>query len=301
MLGVVTEVILRLIPLPPARATLSAGFGSFEEAAAAVQAIFAAGFLPSALEISDAFTLRAARENPDAPQNVPPGDAHLLLEIDGQAEAVASDCRALKALLLSLNPTMLETATAEEACERIWDIRRSFSYSLKATGLIKLNEDIVVPRGRLVDLAKFSRRLQEETGFAVASFGHAGDGNIHVNIMVQPEDMTAKKVEVEAALDLLFRQVLAWGGAITGEHGIGLAKKRWIGEALSDANRATHRAIKAALDPNGILNPGSSWVSGSVSQSRVDTTSPEDFIRSFQSRSSHARPSTGGLCYCAGW
>jgi FAD/FMN-containing dehydrogenase len=133
MLGVVTEVTLRLIPLPPARAALSAGFRTFEEAAAAVQAIFAAGFLPCALEISDAFTLRAARENPDAPRNVPPGDAHLIVEIDGQPEAVTSDCRKLDALLRSLQPTLLETADSEVACERIWEIRRSLKLLILQT------------------------------------------------------------------------------------------------------------------------------------------------------------------------
>jgi len=253
---VVTEITLCIIPHPPARSVVSAGFATFEEAAAVVQRVFSAGFLPSALEISDAFTLQAARDNPDAPRTVPPGDAHLILEIDGQPEAVASDLRALRSLLGAANPTLLETAESEEACERIWELRRAFSYSLKATGLTKLNEDVVVPRGRLVDLAKFSRQLQAETGFAVASFGHAGDGNIHVNLMVKPEDMIAKRDEVEAALDRLFRQILAWGGAITGEHGIGLAKKRWIGDALGAVNLETHRRIKAALDPHGILNPG---------------------------------------------
>jgi glycolate oxidase subunit GlcD len=256
MLGVATEITLRIIPHPPARSVLSVGFATFEEAAGAVQRVFAAGFLPSALEISDAFTLQAARDNPAAPREVPPGEAHLIVEIDGQAEAVASDLRALRRLLGEAGPRFLETAETEEACERIWELRRAFSYSLKATGLTKLNEDVVVPRGKLVELARFSRALQEETGFAVATFGHAGDGNLHVNLMVRPEDMEEKPERVEAALDRLFRQILAWGGAITGEHGVGLAKKRWIGEALGAVNLETHRRVKAALDPLGILNPG---------------------------------------------
>jgi glycolate oxidase len=138
----------------------------------------------------------------------------------------------------------------------MWALRRAFSASLKATGLTKLNEDIAVPRGRLVDLIKFAERLQKKTGFQIACFGHAGDGNIHVNIMVSAEQQVTQPKEIEAALDALFAQVIQWGGAITGEHGIGLAKKRWWPAATSQEVRDLHKVIKFALDPNGILNPG---------------------------------------------
>ncbi|HAL71616.1 MAG TPA: FAD/FMN-containing dehydrogenase, partial [Verrucomicrobiales bacterium] len=131
-----------------------------------------------------------------------------------------------------------------------------FSYSLRNTGLIKLNEDIVVPRSRLVDLVEFAEALQAECGFPIASFGHAGDGNIHVNIMVQSMDDPEQRERAEAALDQLFRKVIAWNGAITGEHGVGIAKGRWFPEALSAEARDVHSRLKKALDPNGILNPG---------------------------------------------
>ncbi|MEM7013779.1 MAG: FAD-linked oxidase C-terminal domain-containing protein [Verrucomicrobiota bacterium] len=256
LLGVVTEVTLRIIPHPPARITFSAGFETFESAAAAVQKILGAGFLPCALEISDRFTLQAARDYPDNPANVPPGEAHLLFEIDGSSDAVHADKPQLLSLLDSFRPTRVETAETEAKCDEIWEIRRSFSYSLKATGLIKLNEDIVVPRGKLVDLAHFSGQLQQEFGYAVASFGHAGDGNIHVNIMVEQRELDENRERVDAALDRLFHQVLDWGGVITGEHGVGIAKKRWFGDAISPVSHKVHVSLKQALDPNGILNPG---------------------------------------------
>ena len=114
----------------------------------------------------------------------------------------------------------------------------------------------MVPRGRLVDLMKFAARLQKKSGFPIACFGHAGDGNIHVNIMVaNPDDPTIQK-KSHAALDELFSQVLAWNGAITGEHGIGLAKKPWWNQAVSEETRHLHRLIKEALDPKRLLNPG---------------------------------------------
>jgi glycolate dehydrogenase FAD-linked subunit len=256
LLGVVTEITLRLLPLPPARATLSAAFATAAQAAEAVQAIFAAGFLPASLELADHLTLEAARRDLGK-MIVPPGNAHLLVDLDGQEESVRSEAAAIRALLEKRNANALDVAIGETNCEKLWALRRQFSNSLRATGLTKLNQDVVVPRSRLVDLMEFAEALQTKRGFQIACFGHAGDGNIHVNIMADRYNRDAAvREEVEHALDDLFAQVLAWGGVITGEHGIGLAKKRWWPDATSEAVRELHRQLKQTLDPHGILNPG---------------------------------------------
>jgi glycolate oxidase subunit GlcD len=255
MLGVVTEITLRLLPLPPARATLSAAFAKMSQAAAAVQEIFAAGFLPSSLEIADSLTLEAAREKMGK-AIVPPGSAHLLVDLDGQEESVRSEAAAIRELLAKKKPNTLEMATGETDCEKLWALRREFSNSLRATGLTKLNEDVVVPRSHIIDLIEFAERLQAKHGFPIACFGHAGDGNIHVNLMAKDYADPKIREQVDRALDDLFEQVLAWGGVITGEHGIGLAKKHWWPEATSEVARDLHRKIKKILDPDGILNPG---------------------------------------------
>ena len=255
MLGIVTDITLRLLPLPPARATLSAAFASAAQAAEAVQEIFAAGFLPSSVEVADHFTLEAARRDLGK-MIVPPGSAHLLVDLDGQEQSVRSEAAAIRELLEKKKPNALETATGEADCEKLWALRREFSNSLRATGLTKLNQDIVVPRSRLVDLMEFAGTLQAKHGFPIACFGHAGDGNIHVNIMAKDYGNPEIREKVDRALDDLFAQVLAWGGVITGEHGIGLAKKRWWPEATSDIVRGVHQKLKHALDPHGILNPG---------------------------------------------
>ncbi|MDQ6914013.1 MAG: FAD-binding protein [Verrucomicrobiota bacterium] len=256
MLGVTTEITVRLLPLPPTRATLSASFDSMSEAAACVQEIYAAGFLPASLEIADHFTLEAARRDSGAAR-VPPGNAHLLVDLDGHDETVEVEMKKLSALVTKRKPTAIEIASSEEECERLWALRREFSNSLRATGLTKLNQDIVVPRSRLVELIAFAENLSKQSGFPIACFGHAGDGNIHVNIMADRYNRDAAVCEkVEGVLDQLFEQVLAWGGVITGEHGIGLAKKRWWPEATSDVARAVHQQLKKTFDPDGILNPG---------------------------------------------
>ncbi len=256
LLGVVTEATLRLLPLPPARASLSASFKTFKQAANAVQAVFRAGFLPAALEIADSFTLKAARAHLGK-AIVPAGDGHILIDLDGQPASVKSEAKSLGKLLESLGALYLETALGEVAAEKLWELRRKFSESLKSTGLTKLNEDIVVPRSKLVELADFAAYLRKKYGYPVACFGHAGDGNIHVNIMAANYHEDAEvHAQVGLALDELFAQVLAWNGVITGEHGIGLAKQRWWPQATSEVSRNVHRSLKAALDPLGILNPG---------------------------------------------
>ena len=254
MLGVVTEATLKLLPLPPFRAALSVGFASARQASRAIAAIFRAGFLPCALEVADAFTVAAARKRTGS-ERLALCQSHLIVELDGQESSVRGELKVLERILRSLKPVFVDRAHGARACEVIWQLRREFSYSLRDTGMTKLNEDIVVPRSRLEDLFTFATRLQKKHSLPVACFGHAGDGNIHVNIMVDRAQAGATQ-RADAALDELFKQVLAWKGVITGEHGIGIAKQRWWPLAVSAEVQALHQAVKKALDENGILNPG---------------------------------------------
>ncbi|HLX94821.1 MAG TPA: FAD-linked oxidase C-terminal domain-containing protein, partial [Verrucomicrobiae bacterium] len=235
-------------------ACLSVGFNSMKHAVRALQAVLAAGFLPCALELADAFTLAAAYQRTQS-KRLRGCRAHLIVELDGQKKSVRGELPDLEQIVRRHRPLFVERGLGAVQCEEVWKIRREFSYALRDTGLTKLNEDIVVPRSRLEDLFQFAARLQKKHGLPVACFGHAGDGNIHTNIMVDFSEPGADR-RAEAALDELFAQIIAWGGAISGEHGIGLAKKRWWPRAVSPEVRALHRDVKKALDPKGILNPG---------------------------------------------
>lgn len=254
LLGIVTEATLKLIPLPPYRANLAVGFDAMHHAVRALQAILAAGFLPCAMELADQFTLAAAAKRTKS-ERLLGCRAHLIVELDGQAASVSGEIPLLEKIVREHQPLFIDQGFGAAQCEEIWKLRREFSYALRDTGLTKLNEDIVVPRGRLEDLFAFTAALQQQHELPLACFGHAGDGNIHCNVMVDYTQPGARE-RSEAALDDLFRQVITWGGAISGEHGIGLAKKRWWPEAVSPAARKLHRTVKKALDPLGILNPG---------------------------------------------
>ncbi len=254
LLGVITEATLKLLPLPPFRANLAVGFNSMNSAVRALQSVFAAGFLPCAAELADEFTLAAAAKRTGS-KRLLGCKAHLIVELDGQENSVRNEIATVEKIVRQQKPLFIERGFGNEQCEAVWQIRREFSYALRDTGLTKLNQDIVVPRGRLEDLFKFAVTLQKKHGLQLACFGHAGDGNIHTNVMVDFTQPGAKK-RAEAMLDDLFRWVLSVKGAITGEHGIGLAKKRWWPLAVSREARGLHRTVKRALDPRGILNPG---------------------------------------------
>ena len=254
LLGVITEATLKLLPLPPFRANLAVGFNSMSAAVRALQSIFAAGFLPCAAELADQFTLAAAAQRTGS-KRLLGCKAHLIVELDGQENSVRSEIAAVEKIARKQKPLFVERGFGNQQCEAIWQIRREFSYALRDTGLTKLNEDIVVPRGKLEQLFNFAATLQKKHRLQLACFGHAGDGNIHTNVMVDYTQPGAKKRSA-ACLDDLFRWVIAAGGSITGEHGIGLAKKRWWPQAVSKKSQKLHRTVKAALDPRGILNPG---------------------------------------------
>jgi glycolate oxidase subunit GlcD len=254
LLGVITEATLKLLPLPPFRANLAVGFRSMNAAVRALQAIFAAGFLPCAAELADEFTLAAAAKRTGS-KRLLGCKAHLIVELDGQKNSVRQEIAAVEKIIRKQKPLFVERGFGADECEAVWQIRREFSYALRDTGLTKLNEDIVVPRGKLEELFKFAATLQKKHGLQLACFGHAGDGNIHTNVMVD-YNLPGAKLRAEKCLDELFRWVIASGGSITGEHGIGLAKKRWWPQAVSKESQMLHRTVKTALDPHGILNPG---------------------------------------------
>lgn len=254
LLGVVTEIILKLIPLPPFRSCISASFESMADAAHAIRMIFQAGFLPSAMELGDAFTLEAAwrRTKSDIFKN---SKALLIIEMDGQENSIRSEIEDVEKIVRTAGAHTIQTANGTAECENIWQVRREFSYGLRDTGLGKINHDIVIPRSKLEDFFHFTDRLQKQYGLPIACFGHAGDGNIHTNIMVNthfPEQAaTGKKVT-----DIIFKQIIAWNGKITGEHGIGISKLPWWNLGTTPEERDLHHRIKHALDPQGILNPG---------------------------------------------
>ena len=258
MLGIVTEATLRINPAPPARSALHAPFPQFALAARAVQEVLQGGHLPAAMEIADAFTLAAARDYLGDQNTVLPTEAqgHIIIEIDGQRDALQHELATIEGILRRVGASEVHTAMGDEAVEGIWALRREFSASLKATGLTKLNEDVVIPRSQLVALVDFCASMQASTGIPVACFGHSGDGNIHTNIMIpRDEQGLERRAESEALVGELFAWVLAHGGSITGEHGIGIAKAPYFTQAIDPTAFDIHRLLKQALDPQGLLNP----------------------------------------------
>lgn len=254
-LGVVTSAIVRLVPKPEANWTLVAAFTDEAAALAAVQALVGQRILPSILEFLDRHSVQCA-ERATGRSLFPeqPGRPLLLVEIDGTASDVAATQP--RVLAWAAQHAIASTAArTQEDAERLWEVRRKCSGAMFELGDAKLNEDVVVPMARQVEFAHFLDALQRSSRLPIATFGHAADGNFHVNIMSH-RDNPAEHTRARRAVERLMRKVVALGGTISGEHGIGLAKTPFLRIDRSAAEVRAMLAIKHALDPRGILNPG---------------------------------------------
>jgi glycolate oxidase len=254
-LGIVTSAVLRLVPKPETKWTLVAAFADEAAALAAVQALIGRRILPSILEFLDRHSVQCA-ERATGRSLFPekPGRPLLLVEVDGSVADVTSARERVIAWAAEL-AIASAAAQSQEDAERLWEVRRKCSPAMFELGDAKLNEDVVVPMGRQVEFARFLDRLQRSSRLPIATFGHAADGNFHVNIMSHRDD-AAEARRARRAVEQLMRKVVALGGTISGEHGIGLAKTPFLRIDRSAAEVRAMQAVKHALDPNEILNPG---------------------------------------------
>ena len=255
-LAIITRIILRLIPRPPVQATLRASFRDVESAVEAVTNIIRARVVPAALELIDGDSLEAVARYLDVRTLAPEGTAAiLLLEVDGVPAAVSEEIERVARACAEAGATEVRRARDEAERQELWRVRRELSLSLRTIAPLKLNHDVVVPKGRIPQLFALVRDIRERFGLRIPLFGHAGDGNIHVNIMVDPADAAALARAHEAER-VLFEGVVALEGSISGEHGIGFAKAPFIPIELTPDLIALMKRVKQAFDPLGILNPG---------------------------------------------
>jgi len=253
-LAVITEITLRLIPRPVGRKTMVAFFPDVSSAVRTVSAIIRNRVIPTALEFLDRMCIDCVGQEMglDMPAEAM---AMLLIEVDGDEMRVAQDGGIIEKICQDQRAIRFEAAAGAEAADRLWEARRNVSPALFRLRPHKISEDVVVPRSRMPELSSFLERLTDRHGLPIAAFGHAGDGNIHVNIMLD-RDAPGQVEAAEAAVKELFREVILLGGTITGEHGIGIAKAPYLDMEIPRSGIELMQRIKAAFDPKGILNPG---------------------------------------------
>ncbi|MEO6669316.1 MAG: FAD-linked oxidase C-terminal domain-containing protein [Ferruginibacter sp.] len=257
-LGLVTKIVLKLIPLPKYDILMLAPFDDLQKAGAAVSAIFRAGFTPSALELVEINALKIVSEFVDSTV-VPVSDsmeAHLIIELDGNhPETLMTEMEAIATLLESYDCGELFFADDAQQKAELWKLRRRVAEAVKLDGYT-IEEDTVVPRAELPALIKGVKALGKEYDFDVVCYGHAGDGNLHIRIKKAGSIYSLDNPDVVPALKALFRLVKSLGGTISGEHGIGLVQKEYMDIVFEEANLQMMRGIKKTFDPNNILNSG---------------------------------------------
>ncbi|HXA80024.1 MAG TPA: FAD-linked oxidase C-terminal domain-containing protein [Opitutaceae bacterium] len=253
-LGVVTQVLLKLLPKPAARQTLLATYAAMDAAAETVSAIIAAKIIPCTLEFLDRKTIRCVEDftHVGLPTDA---EALLLIETDGHPAAVADEAAQIEKLCQAHGATSVKRAANAEEAAKLAAARRSAFSALARVKPTTILEDATVPRSELAKMIRFVEQTAAKHKLDIATFGHFGDGNLHPTFLTNERD-TDEMHRVEAAMKEIFEYALSLGGTITGEHGVGLAKKAFLKQQLGDASHALLRAIKRTLDPDGLLNPG---------------------------------------------
>ena len=254
-LALITEATLKLAPAPEAIATLRLCYDSAAHALDAVSRVMRQSVVPCALEFMDERAIDAIRPTGAADDLASGTRALLMVEADGSAADVPRQIDALRHALDG--PGLLEARSgfARDEIARLWAARKSLSHAVKRIAPLKINEDVVVPVSRLSGFVDFIDRTAQTLRLPIVSFGHAGNGNLHVNLMVHPDDPD-EMTRAHAALDAIMSQVLELGGTLSGEHGIGTEKRRFIPQEIDAPTLALMRAIKQQFDPRGLLNPG---------------------------------------------
>ncbi|MGE0886164.1 MAG: FAD-binding oxidoreductase [Blastocatellales bacterium] len=254
MLGIVTRCILRLLPKPETRRTALAIFENAQDACNCVADFTTSGILPVALELLDRTSINAIEdfEPSGLPRNA---GALLIIEVDGLREAVAREAQIVREMCAKHHAIKFNEAANDEEADAIWEVRRKMSPAVARTGIIKLNHDVVVPRSRIPEMLEFLEALSARSGFLIPTFGHAGDGNLHTNVMLQTNDEATRK-RGAATVREIFGKAVELGGTISGEHGVGYAKAPFLDLALTEPTIDLMKTIKQAMDPKGILNPG---------------------------------------------
>ena len=251
-LALIVEATLRLLPRPVAQAGLRAFYRDANTATAAVARLMTQPQTPAMLEFMDAHSIALLRRNG---VDVPEAGAMLLIEADGEHDTLPHTLQTLAFAAEGEGLLSLDVAMDGLARDRLWAARRALSPALRSIAPGKINEDVVVPVSRIPDLVAGVQALAERNQLPIVTFGHAGNGNLHVNILYHPDD-PAETTRAHATLPQVFDLVLSLGGTLSGEHGIGTAKRDYMTRAFDAPTLVAMRAVKAALDPDGILNPG---------------------------------------------
>ena len=257
-LGLVTKIVLKLLPLPKYDLLMLVPFNSLENAGAAVSAIFRAGFTPSALELMEVNALKIVSKMVDSSAVAVTDDveAHLIIEVDGNhMDTLMKEMEEIGELLTSFECGEIYFADDAQQKAELWKLRRRVAEAVKLVGYT-IEEDTVVPRAELPALIKGVKELGVQYDFDVVCYGHAGDGNLHIRIKKEGSIYSLNNPDVIPALNALFVLVKKLGGTISGEHGIGLIQKEYMDIVFADANIQIMRGIKKTFDPNNILNSG---------------------------------------------